>query len=216
MIYNSSQYSRRGQSIVEIVIALTIVGVIITTAVAAIAIVLKSNAETQQSQSATLLSQEYADIVQNLSVGNWDLLYLLSSKGATSTYYIAASGTTYTVQSGNSTTTLDGITYTRYFSVENVSRDGTTHDIESVYNAVNDDPSTQKIAIYATWTRGGAARSLSIVKYVTRWQNRTFEQTTWSGGASADTVVGAPDNSFATSTNVDTGSNFGSIILEGF
>jgi type II secretory pathway pseudopilin PulG len=213
MIHNSF---RRGQSIVEIVIALTIVGVIITTAVVALAIVLRSNAETQQSQSATLLAQEYADIVQNLSIGNWDALYLLTPKGATSTFRVAASGTTYVVQSGNSTTTLDGIVYTRYFSVQDVSRDAATHDIEVAYNLSNDDPSTQKISIYTTWTRGGTARSLSIVKYVTRWQNRTFEQTTWSGGSATDTVVGAPDNSFSTSTNVDTESSFGSLILEGF
>ena len=44
----------------------------------------------------------------------------------------------------------------------------------------------------------------------------TIEQSDWSGGATGDRIFSVPDNSYATSSNIGTSEDGGSLILEGF
>jgi hypothetical protein len=44
----------------------------------------------------------------------------------------------------------------------------------------------------------------------------TIEQSDWSGGAAGDKIFSVPDNSYATSSNIGTSEDGGSLILEGF
>ncbi|MDP1629485.1 MAG: LamG-like jellyroll fold domain-containing protein, partial [bacterium] len=101
-----------------------------------------------------------------------------------------------------------GNTYTRYFTVENVSRATTTEEIMQTYEAQRDDPSTQKITVTVSAERFFA--SASSTKYITRHKNEVYLQTDWSCGL----IIGETPSSgqpcgYASSSNVNiTGGSF--------
>ncbi len=87
---------------------------------------------------------------------------------------------------------LGGV-YLRYFSVDNVKRDINEN---IVANGI-EDPSTQKIEVFVKWlTRKDTYQKISFVDYVTRWQNRVFNQFDWSGGPSSRGPINEPDSYF--------------------
>lgn len=101
--------------------------------------------------------------------------------------------------------------FTRYLNVENVSRDS-SGDI--VTSGGNDDPSTQKITTYVEWPGvESAVGQVKIVDYITRWSNRVFNQTDWSGGSGEEGPVTDPGSKYSSSTGVS--SQVGSIKIEG-
>lgn len=105
----------------------------------------------------------------------------------------------------------DSQIFTRYFAVENVSRDA-ADDI--VTSGGNNDPSTQKITATVEWSAGGGTPKFQIFDYVTRWRNRVLDQSDWSGGSGQEGPLTEPNNKFASSTNnVDATSTPGSIKL---
>ncbi|MEK7464661.1 MAG: LamG-like jellyroll fold domain-containing protein [Patescibacteria group bacterium] len=108
-------------------------------------------------------------------------------------------------------TLYNNIPFTRYFHVENVTRDS-SGDIASG----NDDPATQKITAYAEWAGQGALFSqLKVLDYITRWQNSTFNQSDWSGGSGESGVLTQPSNKYTSSSNIDATSTYGSIKILG-
>ena len=88
--------------------------------------------------------------------------------------------------------TVNGVVYTRYVIVENVSRDAATRAIETTYASDRDDPSTQKITVTTSWTGGDP---ISISDYFFRWKNKACNQTDWSGGAGSG-VKNCPDTTY--------------------
>lgn len=214
--------AKKGQAIAEILIGFAVVIIIVGSAIVALELMLKSNSGSQNTQSSSLLGQEYVDAVKVVAEGDWHAVYDLTTKGATSTYYVTASGTQYVIRSGTATTTSGTVTYTRYFSVENVSRsDG--ENIDATYTPGScppepcyDDPSTQKITVYVQWTLGGKIQTASNVMYLTRWRNKAFNQSDWNAGSGQDGPLSTPDNAFSTSSNINVSSSTGSIILQGF
>ncbi|MFH0712465.1 MAG: LamG-like jellyroll fold domain-containing protein [Candidatus Jorgensenbacteria bacterium] len=100
--------------------------------------------------------------------------------------------------------------FTRYFTIENVMRDS-NGDIAA---SGNDDPSTQKITSYVKWPGAGTAvGQVAIVDYVTRWANRVFNQSDWSGGEGDSGVLTDPSNRYYDATSVSNPA--GSIRIEG-
>lgn len=107
--------------------------------------------------------------------------------------------------------------YTRFFTIENVCR---SNDASSTVTGVEPcadgsflDPSTQKATSNVQWSISAASGTVSIVDYMTRWQNNVFRQTNWSGGIGAEEPVTEVGDTYSTSTNVDV--NSGSIRLHG-
>ena len=88
-----------GQSLLEIVIGLGIGAVLIGTAAFVLAAVLKANSGIQRSQMAGALSQELMDQVRAFGNADWQNLYSLS-KGSDNTYFLNASGSTFSAFSG--------------------------------------------------------------------------------------------------------------------
>jgi len=78
---------RAGQSIIEILIAVTIGGLIIGSAVVAIRLTLTSGSQTQGVGSATPLMSGLIDTARSVAEGNWNSVYNLPSKGSSSKYY---------------------------------------------------------------------------------------------------------------------------------
>ena len=210
-----------GQSLVEIIIAIAVGAILIGGATAVLIPILRSNLETRHVQIATSLAQEYLDNVQNLTESNWLNIYNLTPKGPSSQFYLRATSTTYEILSGATSTVVEGRTFTRYFSIENTSRnlcgasDITTNATSSCASGpgssgVADDPSTQKITAIVTWPE---SRSISKTQYLTRNINKVFVQTDWSAGPGQEGPITSENNQFATSTNINYTTTTGSIII---
>lgn len=87
-----SAADRSGQSLVEILVATAIAALIVTVALGAIQLTLKSNVLNTASSQATPLGQEMSDKVRSLSEGNWFSLYNLDRTGATNYMVVNDSG----------------------------------------------------------------------------------------------------------------------------
>ncbi|MBI5306407.1 four helix bundle protein [Candidatus Wolfebacteria bacterium] len=205
----------KGQSLIEIIIAMSIGGILIGSAAVAISLALKSNYDTKTTQTAGFLSSEYTDSLFSIAESNWFSLYNPpASKGPDSQFYLLPSGASYSIAIGATSTIIEGRTFTRYFSIENVNRDSCgvgniTADAVSCSTGpggigVSEDSSTQKITIKISWTGGG---NLTKIIYLARIRNAIFAQTDWSGGAnqenfSTSTNYAIINNKFASSTNI--------------
>ena len=215
----------KGQSLVEIIIAISIGAILIGGATGVIIPILRSNLETRNVQTATSLAQEYLDNLQSITESDWHLIYTPpSAKGPSSQFYLAPTSTTFMLVSGATSTVVEGKTFTRYFSIENVSRnlcgssDITTNATTSCGSGpgtagVADDPSTQKITATVSWPEGG---SVTKTQYITRNVNKIFIQTDWSGGPGQEGPITSENNRFYSSVDIDYSSIPGSIKIQGF
>lgn len=107
--------------------------------------------------------------------------------------------------------------YTRFFTVEDMCRlNDSSSTITGTLPCAGgsfSDPSTEKVTSNVQWIVANATGTVSIVDYITRWQNDVFRQTDWSGGAGTEVPLTDPDTTYSTSTNIDF--NSGSIRLHG-
>jgi len=209
-----------GQSLIEIIIAMAIGVLMIGAALTTIIPTLRSNQETKNIQTATSLVQEYLDNLQNLAESKWSNIYSPpTAKGPNSTFYLQPTGITYMIISGTTSTVIDGLIFTQYFSIENVNRnlcagsDITTTSITTCLSGpgsvgVADDPSTQKITATVSWPDN---HSISRSRYLTRNRNKVFVQTDWSGGPNQEGPITLENNKFANSSNIDYTTSAGSI-----
>lgn len=197
------QNNNKGQSLIEIIIALAIVGIMIGAATTAIVFNLRKGVDVEITQTANFLRQELADNIKVLTEADWHNLYDLTKS---TQYYMVSSTRVFAI--GTETLNISGKNFTRYFIVENVNRDN--GDIAD--SGIN-DPSTQKITITVT---GEGNRSINAVYYLTRNRNLVFNQTDWSGGSGQISPIIETNNRFANSTNINYISSTGSIKIEGF
>lgn len=93
--------------------------------------------------------------------------------------------------------------YTKYFYVNNVSRDiasdptASTHNLETTYNANHDDPNTKKITNVTRYLLGTPGRVNTQEQYLARASNiNSLIQTDWSG------------NNGVTGPEIDFGNNY--------
>jgi hypothetical protein len=194
-------------------IAIGIGTVLLGMATVSVNVMLQTNLSTKNYGIASPLAQELMDNVTSVVEARWSNIYNLSPKGTTASYYFVASGTGLKVTSGSEIIIKEGVSYTRNFFVENVSRDGSNNIVSS---GGADDPSTQKLTFVVWWSVGASTSSVKLVKYVTRWKNFSASQSDWSGGSGADgpILVDSIGNRFANaSSQIDFSSVPGSIKL---
>ncbi len=208
----SSDNRRSGQSLIEIIIGLGIGSALIGAAVVAIVFMLRSGAVNQKFQVASGLNREMLDKIRTVQTAKWNNLYTLNPKGLNNAPYWVDFNVNngFIFLSGTTSTVIEGVTYTRFFYVENVNRDASGNIVDT---GGDEDPSTQKVTAYVTWPTGSTNAELKVADYVTRWENSVFQQTDWSGGATNNNgdVVSEPNNKFTNSTNIDSASTPGSI-----
>ncbi len=214
--------NNEGQSLVEILVAVTVGFILISGAVTLITVSLKSSAQNKFIQGASFLSQDLIDKATIVSeykwycpascTGNYGIYNL---QKAPQHYYISTT-TPLSSVIGDETVNLNGIVYTRYFYLENVSRDA-SNNIEANYTSTDEDPSTQKITVITSWQAPAGNSNVTFVKYLTRNLNLSFTQTDWSGGPTTptDNTVLTPGRAYyADSGNVDYNSATGSIKIK--
>lgn len=238
----------KGQSLVELLVAMGISVVILGAAVGLLSTSFTINVRSTDNQNAAFIGRELMDNVVALAEGDWYAIYNLdkasvfrnicrrlsptppfectdwegSEKPTIYPYYIDADGVP---AAGTEDVVRGGKTFTRYFTVENVSReriqggsgsyytsnplqrligflvqsasayglDPPNGQIESPYNADDDDPATQKITVYVSWdvTSGGVNRkTISFVQYVTSHDISMIGEMGWSLGGPDGSVQG--------------------------
>ncbi len=192
-----------GQSLIEILIAVAIGTIMITAAAAVIVPALRINTQTDKAQVGTALAKELLENVRVWAEADWNNVLNLTT---TSHYYLKATSSPFSVFSGDESISVTTTTYTRYFYVENVNRDGSDLVVSS---GGSNDPSTKKVTIMYSWPHSATS---SISAYITRNRNTYFLQTDWSGGPG----LAGPTTStsrFSTSTNIDYAGFGGSISI---
>ncbi|MCK9187170.1 MAG: hypothetical protein PHS16_01985 [Candidatus Colwellbacteria bacterium] len=193
----SSCFNEKGQSLVEILIAVGISATLVGSVVSTYVVSLRSNANARLSAIGTQLAQETYDNVKALAEANWVDIYSVT-KGAT--YYLSLAGDTFDISSGTQVVEVDEVQYTRSFIVENVQR-GIGGDIIEIGGS--DDPSTQKITVTVTWPIAGETDSTAITGYISRNRNASLRSTNWTEGPENEGPFIGQTSGFTSSDNVD-------------
>jgi hypothetical protein len=88
------------------------------------------------------------------------------------------------------------VTYTRYFYLSDVYRDSSGNIVTT---GGTYDPSSKLATVVYNWSNGSTN---SMTTLLARTRNNVFFQTDWSGGQNPSSTVTAPNNQFASSSNI--------------
>ncbi|MFH0890490.1 MAG: hypothetical protein V1856_00470 [Candidatus Liptonbacteria bacterium] len=194
------KYARRGQLLMELLLAVSALAILGGLAAQMVIVSIRGNRVSNERGVAQGLMNETLEAVRSVAEEKWQNIYNLTK--SSQHYYPVASSTRWIVTAGDENVSANGITYTRYLVVNDVSRDA-SRDIENSYNAANDDPSTQKITVSVSWPNADA---LSNDIYILRWRNKVCAQADWfSGGATG--VKNCPETTYDTKTNITASSS---------
>lgn len=205
--------NNQGQALIEILIGLSISGILIGSAAMAVSVTLRSSANSKYYQTASSLNQKLIGDIKIVAEADWHNIYD-KNKGTEDKYHIKSNGSQLNIIVGSTSTIIDGVDYTQSFLINNVSR--YNGNISDEPGSV-DDPSTQKIIARTQWTIAGQPTEVILTAYLTRWKNQVSQQSDWSGGSDEiRPAIKEFDNKFATSSNIDFSSIPGKIKISGF
>ena len=190
---------KKSQALLELLLAIFIFAIVAASLTKAIGSILFANQNLREVSDASLLLAETQEQIKVISDQDWHSLYNLTKGPCADSschYHIVKNGNQWQVQSGEETVNLGGQTYTRYFVVYNVQRDGSGNIVES---GGNDDPLTQKVVVFVK--KGNFLKTNT--KYISRCHYDVFPQRDWSGGPVGDAVVSGSTNNFATSSDIN-------------
>lgn len=162
----------RGQSIIEIVIALAIFSLIAASMVSLAVGGFVSLDQGGEHTQAEALAQEGFEAVRSIRDNAWNTNTFTTSS-------VSISGDKW-VFDGEATTETIG-KYTRTISFENVCRDG-SDDITFCPGSYT-DLHTKLATVKVSWSpRIGVVNEVERVGYITNWDSREWVQTDWVGG----------------------------------
>ena len=190
---------KKSQALLELLLAIFIFAIVAASLTKAIGSILFANQNLKEVSDASLLLAETQEQIKVISDQDWHSLYNLTKGPCADSschYHIVKNGNQWQVQPGEETVNLGGQTYTRYFIVYNVQRDGSGNIVDS---GGNDDPLTQKVVVFVK--KGNFLKTNT--KYISRCHYDVFPQRDWSGGPVGDAVVSGSTNNFATSSNIN-------------
>jgi len=177
-----------GQSLFEILIAISIGALIVGVSVITISVTLKSDTKNTSASFAVPLARDLLEKVRSVSGGQWSDLYGLSPKGSAAQYKVVESGENLSIQSGAEIIMDNNINYTRSFSVENVGRDANGSVVAS---GGTEDPSTQKVTATVVYSDNA---QIKVYEYFTRHKNDVSRFTDWSSSTSYSALNGIDVN----------------------
>lgn len=207
--------NNRGQSLIEILVALGLVVTVMMMALGIMRFLIRLGANDPVAQAGAMAAKKAAESVTEAAAGSWQAV-----AGAVQgqQYHVATSTNGFTLALGAVTSTVNGITYTQYVTVDPVLRSATDTIVAA---GGTDDPATKKITITSSWWYGGATSTEVIESYVARTRNESIVQTDWIGGStcpSTDPVIpagGTPTQFCLATPGLDYTSTPGSLRIQG-
>lgn len=197
--FQKKHKQNKGALLLELLVVISLLAIILTVGANGVFLSMRSNKVSGERDVASGLASESIEAVRATTEEDWQNIYGLTKSSGH--YYPAQSSGKWILTSGDGTVTLNGIDYTRYVTIDNVSRDATTRNVQDTYSNTDDDPSTQKVTATVSWT-GGVPVVMS--EYFFRWKNMICNQTDWSGGVGSGTK-NCPDNTYGSQDgNLDT------------
>ncbi|OGI63102.1 hypothetical protein A2818_01665 [Candidatus Nomurabacteria bacterium RIFCSPHIGHO2_01_FULL_40_12] len=192
--------TQKGALLLELLIVISLVAVILSVGTNAVFLSLRSNKIGGERDVANALASEVLEAVRAATEENWQNIYGLIK--SSQHYQIATSSGKWVLNTGDEAISLNGIDYTRYVTIDNVSRDDTTRSVQNSYVSADDDPGTQKVTVTVSWSDGNP---VVLYEYFFRWKNKVCNQTSWTGGVGSgaktcpDTTYGSQDGNLDTS-----------------
>lgn len=164
-----------GAAIIEILIAIAVLALVLTSVLGLAGLSLQSAGLVQKTVAAVNLAQEAMEATRSfrdaIAWQNDDPQNQYDGLGALTPgafYHPAKSQDAqpkWMLLSGQET--LYG--FSRKIVFENVSRDS-NENIESVYNSSNNDPNTKKAIVSVSWYEKGRPHSVQLNTYLTNWR----------------------------------------------
>lgn len=169
----------KAQILVETIIGVGVVGLLLAAIIPLFIVGIKAGPEAWKSDTAWMLANELVEGANAVKRDNWNNIYQLTKS---SPYHSVNNAGTWQLVAGAENLTINNLQFSRQIVIDNVSRTGLNGagELETSYNPARDDPSTQKITVTVTWP---SSSGLTLVDYLTRFQNSTWVQTSWTGGA---------------------------------
>ncbi len=172
--------SERGQSLIELVVAIGVGVLFITAALGVIAVSLKLDFQNTFSQTAAALNNRMIDEVTTFANADWHNVSLATHSAPLS---LATTTTFLSLTQSSSTKTIGGAQYWSSFMVSDVCRDNQNAFVACTAGTV--DPSTVKITVATQWQQNQTVPELRLEHYLTRIRDRAWVQSDWSSGSSS-------------------------------
>ena len=187
--------NQKGQSLLEVLIAVAIAVILVTTSVVAIAVMLSNDTAAKTVQIGNQLALELQEELRAMKDVYWSDVYALN-KGPANPYFLErtapGTGNPFLIQIGEETVSTTSGSFVRYFYVDAVNRGncGVGNIVSSTVTPCSNpgngspldiatDPSTLKVSVVVSSTNQIAT---TLVGYITRSRNNVFVQSDWSHG----------------------------------
>ena len=204
-----------GSLLLELLIVIAMVAIIFTVGTQAVMVSLRSGRNSSERDTAYGLATEGIEIARGVAEQNWQSIYSPAGIVKGTTHYSPLKvNSSWTLTAGDETVIVNGVSFTRYIIINNVSRDATSdRKIEASYVAGDDDPNTQQITVYVSWTGGD---TVTVNNFVFRWRDKVCSQTTWATQTTpTDNAVSCPPTTYFSADSGIDASVVGTLKLSG-
>lgn len=198
---NSSKNS--GQSLIELLLALSVAVVAIISGFLVLQFLIKRASDEGASQMAAYLREETLKKMHFLSNISYTALIDPSLDSTVDYKFVTAANGTISLTPGIDTQVVSGKPYSVAFRILPVYRDANKNIVSS---GNVEDKNTRQVNLAISWTGPDGPVSLFSSTYLTRDRNYSFHQTDWSGGATitADPIFsGSSYNKYKQGTDID-------------
>jgi len=203
--FNYKNTNLSGALLLELLVVIGVFAILVPLVAQIITTSLSVNKVSIENTAALGLIDEVIAATESMAFTHWQDISNLAT--TSKRYPIKTNG----IWSSTSTETgeilnVNGINYTRYFTVSDVCRDVSNNIINDsnfppCIGGSSNDPSVQRIIINVIWN----GRLISKNTYVTRWRNQICHQTSWTGsGTGPATCPTTLYDSGATSIDINT------------
>ncbi len=196
----------RGQSLLELLLSIGVGTILIGGSVLLMATSLRSYQSIKQRLTINSLSRQETEVIISKAQDSWHSVYDLTRA---TDYYATSTNNVWSFNSGKEESTINNVSYKRYFQVLDALRD----DSGNIATSGNTDPNTLKIKVVLEYgINYNSSSTLSF--YLTRSaNNQVLQQTDWSGGPGQTGPLPNSGNKFDTSTNINYASTTDSIYM---
>ena len=165
--------NKKGISIIEILIVITIIGFALVSVLGLASLSLKTSTSIKELTQANTLAQEVIEAIRNFRDGTeWDINGLkdyIETGAATSDPYHPELDNNFDPPKWILVEGEETIgDFTRKVVFKKVSRDSLTANIEPTYNTDRDDYDTRKVEATISWNNGN--KKIELVTYFTNWK----------------------------------------------